>query len=109
MNERTFLLTSQWRRRIVHFVHHTSDEIQRAREHVRGAERRIAEQRRLIAQLQRNGQPADEAHLFLRTMLDILEDFRSDLQQSKDQIGHSLDRVEVASGICPHRSAAGRR
>ena len=55
------------------------DDLNRAREHVADGERRVADQRRLLAELSRDGHSTDAAERLLRTLEDTLQIMRDHL------------------------------
>lgn len=65
---------------MVSAMRHTEEEIERARMHVWDAESCVARQRRLIAELERDGHSTERAGHLLKTMEDLLVLFRRHLE-----------------------------
>lgn len=61
-------------------MHHTQEDIERARQHVVDAELRIAKQHLLISQLETGGWQSSEARQLLSQMEDLLEQLHQHLR-----------------------------
>ena len=65
--------------------------MERAKRHVVDAEKRVAKQRALVAELQRDGHTATEAHELLQVMVDLLDQMRTHADEiAKDQLDFDL-------------------
>jgi hypothetical protein len=58
-------------------MRHRKADIERAKRHVVDAEKRVAKQRALVDELERDGYPTTEGHELLRVMVDLLDQMRT--------------------------------
>ena len=74
--------------RIVETMRHTQANLERAKRHIVDAETRVAKQRLLVDELERDGHTATEAHDMLKIMVDLLDQMRA----HADEIARDITR-----------------